>query len=53
MPRVSTGEQNLDRQVAQLKAEKVFTYFTDKRSGDHGNVRGWMRRCVMSARVIS
>ena len=31
--RVSTGEQNLDRQVAQLKAEKVFTYFTDKRSG--------------------
>ena len=31
--RVSTGEQNLDRQVARLKAEKVFTYFTDKRSG--------------------
>ncbi len=31
--RASTGEQNLDRQVAQLKAEKVFTYFTDKRSG--------------------
>lgn len=31
--RVSTGEQKLDRQIAQLKAEKVFTWFTDKCSG--------------------
>lgn len=31
--RVSSHDQNLDRQIAQLKAEKVFTYYTDKRSG--------------------
>ena len=31
--RVSSRDQNLDRQIAQLKAEKVFTYYTDKRSG--------------------
>lgn len=31
--RVSSKDQNLDRQIEQLKAEKVFTYYTDKASG--------------------
>lgn len=31
--RVSSKDQNLERQIAQLKAEKVFTYYTDKASG--------------------
>ncbi len=31
--RVSSRDQNLDRQIAQLKAEKVFTCYADKRSG--------------------
>lgn len=31
--RVSSKGQNLERQIAQLKAEKVFTYFTDEQSG--------------------
>ena len=31
--RVSSKDQNLDRQIEQLKAEKVFTYYTDKVSG--------------------
>ena len=31
--RVSSKNQNLDRQIEQLKAEKVFTYYTDKASG--------------------
>ena len=31
--RVSSKDQNLERQIEQLKAEKVFTYYTDKASG--------------------
>lgn len=31
--RVSSKDQNLDRQIEQLKAEKVFTDYTDKASG--------------------
>lgn len=31
--RVSSKDRNLDRQIEQLKAEKVFTYYTDKASG--------------------
>lgn len=31
--RVSSKDQNLDRQIEQLKAEKVFTYYTDRASG--------------------
>jgi len=31
--RVSSKDQNLDRQIEQLKAQKVFTYYTDKASG--------------------
>lgn len=31
--RVSSKDQNLDRQIEQPKAEKVFTYYTDKASG--------------------
>ena len=30
---MSSKDQNLERQVEQLKAEKVFTYYTDKASG--------------------
>ncbi|MCT1547505.1 recombinase family protein [Corynebacterium amycolatum] len=30
---MSSKDQNLDRQIEQLKAEKVFTYYTDKASG--------------------
>lgn len=31
--RVSSKDQNIERQIEQLKAEKVFTYYTDKASG--------------------
>lgn len=31
--RVSSKDQNLERQIEQLKAEKVCTYYTDKASG--------------------
>ena len=31
--RVSSKDQNLERQIEQLKIEKVFTYYTDKASG--------------------
>lgn len=49
--RVSAGEQNLDRQVAQLKAEKCSPTSRINVAGDHGSGLGWMKRCVMSARV--